>query len=60
MLTMEQVYHIKNMKKPVKRTISTHSVDGPNQVWMWYITYCGASTNAVDGAGRGVRELLVI
>ncbi len=48
------------MKKPVKRTISTHSVDGPNQVWMWYITYCGASTNAVDGAGRGVRELLVI
>jgi len=29
-------------KAPVKREISTHSADGPNQVWMWDITYMPA------------------
>jgi len=29
-------------KAPVKRTISTHYADGPNQVWMWDITYMPA------------------
>ena len=26
-------------KPPVKRPISTHVATGPNQVWMWDITY---------------------
>lgn len=30
-------------KAPVKREISTHCADGPNQVWMWDITYMPAS-----------------
>lgn len=29
-------------KAPVKRAISTHYADGPNQVWMWDITYLPA------------------
>lgn len=29
-------------KSPVKRPISTHYADGPNQVWMWDITYLPA------------------
>ncbi|MBM7562880.1 IS3 family transposase [Fusibacter tunisiensis] len=29
-------------KAPVKRSISTHYADGPNQVWMWDITYIPA------------------
>ena len=34
--------HRGNTKKPVKRPISTHSANGPNQVWMWDITYLNA------------------
>lgn len=32
-------HHRGNTRKPIKRDISTHSADGPNQVWMWDITY---------------------
>lgn len=35
-------HHRGNTKKPIKRKISTHSADGPNQVWMWDITYLPA------------------
>lgn len=34
--------HRGNTKKPVRRPVSTHSADGPNQVWMWDITYLSA------------------
>ena len=36
-------YHRGLSKAPVKREISTHYADGPNQVWMWDITYMPAS-----------------
>lgn len=35
-------YHRGISKAPVKRAISTHFADGPNQVWMWDITYLSA------------------
>lgn len=39
--------HRGNTKKPVKRPISTHSSDGPNQVWMWDITYLSAGIKGI-------------
>jgi len=39
--------HRGNTKKPVKRAISTHSADGPNQVWMWDITYLSAGVKGL-------------
>ena len=39
--------HRGNTKKPVKRAISTHSANGPNQVWMWDITYLGAGVKGL-------------
>lgn len=38
----EMQHHRGKSKAPVKRPISTHSADGPNQVWMWDITYLPA------------------
>lgn len=35
-------HHRGLVKAPVKRPISTHYADGPNQVWMWDITYMPA------------------
>ena len=35
-------YHRGLTRAPVKREMSTHSADGPNQVWMWDITYMPA------------------
>lgn len=33
--------HRGHSKSPMKRPISTHSASGPNQVWMWDITWLG-------------------
>ncbi|AHM57704.1 hypothetical protein EAL2_808p01990 (plasmid) [Peptoclostridium acidaminophilum DSM 3953] len=35
-------HHRGKAKKPSNRPVSTHSADGPNQVWMWDITYLPA------------------
>ncbi|QVK17649.1 IS3 family transposase [Mycoplasmatota bacterium] len=35
----KQLKHRGNTKKPQNRPISTHYATGPNQVWMWDITY---------------------
>jgi putative transposase len=32
-------YHRGRSQAPVKRTLSTHKAQGPNQVWMWDITW---------------------
>lgn len=43
-LKENSMQHHRGMSKvPVKREISTHSANGPNQVWMWDITYMPAS-----------------
>jgi len=34
-----QLRHRGRTKKPQKRPVSTHKATGPNQVWMWDITY---------------------
>jgi len=39
--------HRGNTRKPVKRPISTHCADGPNQVWMWDITYLSAGVKGL-------------
>ncbi len=33
--------------EPVKRTISTHKATGPNQVWMWDITYLNGPVKGI-------------
>lgn len=40
-------HHRGKAKKPSKRPISTHSANGPNQVWMWDITYLPASVKGL-------------
>lgn len=36
-------HHRGKSKKPSKRPITTHSADGPNQVWMWDISWLPAA-----------------
>lgn len=33
-------HHRGRSKKPDKKPVSTHCATGPNQVWMWDITWC--------------------
>lgn len=44
-------HHRGKAKKSSKRPVSTHSADGPNQVWMWDITY-------LPGAIKGLHYYL--
>ena len=46
-------HHRGNSKKPTKRPLSTHSANGPNQVWMWDITY-------LPGAVKGIFYYLYL
>lgn len=39
----KELVHRGRMKAPVSRPISTHKATGPNQVWMWDITYLNGS-----------------
>ncbi len=45
--------HRDHSKSPIKRPISTHSATGPNQVWMWDITWLG-------GPARGIYYYLYL
>lgn len=39
--------HRGQTKSPVKRTKSTHTATGPNQVWMWDITWLGGPAKGI-------------
>lgn len=48
-----QQHHRGKSKKPVKRVISTHKATGPNQVWMWDITW-------LQGPAKGIYFYLYL
>jgi len=49
----KQQHHRGRSKKPVKKAISTHKATGPNQVWMWDITW-------LQGPAKGIYFYLYL
>lgn len=49
----QQNNHRGKSKAPVKRNITTHQANGPNQVWMWDITW-------LPGAAKGIYYYLYL
>ena len=43
---------------PVKRTISTHHATGPNQVWMWDITYLNGPVKGTFYCNRKIIQCM--
>lgn len=43
----KQQNHRGRSKKPIKRAISTHKATGPNQVWMWDITWLAGPAKGI-------------
>lgn len=49
----KQHHHRGKSKKPCKRSLSTHKATGPNQVWMWDITW-------LQGPAKGIYFYLYL